>query len=64
MTALNRPKLRFHVQSVGPRVGRGLTEIDELFYREWRGVELRVEVQHLGDVAETVSCELHSAACR
>lgn len=27
-----------------------LTEIDELFYRKRRGVELRVKVQHLGDV--------------
>lgn len=49
---------------VSPRVGQELTEIDELFYRERRGVELRVEVQHLGDVAQAVSCELHPAASR
>lgn len=47
-----------------PRAGRGLTEIDELFYRERRGVELRVEVQHLADVAQAVPCELHAAVFR
>lgn len=42
------------------RVGETrLTEIDELFYGERRGVELRVEVQHLADVVQTVSRELH-----
>lgn len=39
-----------------------LTEIDELFYRERRRVELRVKVQHLANVAQTVPCELHLAS--
>ena len=41
------------------RARRTLTEIDELFYRKRRGVELRVKVQHLADVAETLLRELH-----
>lgn len=39
-----------------------LTEIDELLYRERRRVELRIKVQHLADVAETVPGELHLAS--
>lgn len=36
-----------------------LTEIDELFYRERRRVELGIEVQHLGHGAQTPPRELH-----
>lgn len=38
------------------RVQGGLTEIDELFYRKRRRIELRIKVQHLGDVAQTAPC--------
>lgn len=38
-----------------------LTEIDELFYWKRRGIELWVKVQHLGDVSETLLCDLHFA---